>query len=467
MASPLQDPTAESSMDHAPIPAPENPSSSLSAPPGHPSPVPFDPSPPSPTQSQLLAQLTATSLLPAQTPSLILPPATPSELVDESPEVSRALTNWQAARDSVLSQMVTSQDIVTPATVPRVKAKTGGRRGRGGRRSMNQTPSQVDSGLEAVVSTPPGTIGRGKGRGRGRGGGRPRVRPIGSASGSKRKKTESDEEIKVVKVAKVTQDGSDSSETFTPLPTQSRSGRRIFKASTFTPVVIDLEASAELKPPPVYGAVTPMDRGKRGKKGHRKTGDASVCKNCGRGHSPASNMIVFCDGCNTPWHQYCHDKPIGNDVVLIEEKEWYCADCEVLREEQVQLKGKVSAEGMSLAEVRSSFILCRETLPPIAYISWRFVIETALFTNPSLLASCFPSSPCNQSPPGPTNLLRQPFVRAWHHHVFASSKLYRQSGCGGRGRNLRSLPRFRASSISQSGQRCAAPSRERRSRVSH
>jgi hypothetical protein len=362
MDSPLQNPTANWRMGLAPLPTPElNPSS------------PFDPSPPSPSQSQLLAQLTAPSLMLAQTRSLVPPSAGPSELADESAEVSRALTNWQAARDSVLSQMVTSQDIVTPATVPRVKAKTGGRRGRGGRRSANQIQSPVNRGLEDVVSTPLGATGylsgRGTGRGRGRGGGRPRVRPLGSASGSKRKKAESDEETQVVKVAKVTQDGSDSSETFTPLPTQSRSGRRIFKASTFTPVVIDLEASTGLKPPPVHGAVTPTGRGKRGKKGHRKMGDASVCKNCGRGHSPAGNMIVFCDGCNTPWHQYCHDKPIGHDVVVIEEKEWYCADCEVLREEQVQLKGTVSAEGMSLAEVPLPFILCRETLPPIAYRS--------------------------------------------------------------------------------------------------
>lgn len=38
-------------------------------------------------------------------------------------------------------------------------------------------------------------------------------------------------------------------------------------------------------------------------------------------------MIVFCDSCNTPWHQYCHDPPIGKDVVDIPDKEWICKAC--------------------------------------------------------------------------------------------------------------------------------------------
>ncbi len=305
--------------------------------------------PSAPTQLQPQPRSTTLTRLPAQGPSLVPPPSVLSAGQDDSAEVSRALTTWQAARESVLSQMVTSQDIVTPATVPRAKAKTGGRRGRGGRRSTNKIPGQVSSGPEAIVSTPRGgrgsISGRGRGRGQGRGGGRPRVRPIGTVSGSKRKRSESEDESKALK------DESESSETFTPLPTQSRSGRRIFQASAFTPAVIDLEASTDVKALPANGSTAPVERVRRGRRGYRKTGDASVCKNCGRGHSPASNTIVFCDGCNTPWHQYCHDKPISNDVVLIEEKEWFCADCEVMREEEVQLKGKVSAEGMSLAEV--------------------------------------------------------------------------------------------------------------------
>ena len=38
-------------------------------------------------------------------------------------------------------------------------------------------------------------------------------------------------------------------------------------------------------------------------------------------------MIVFCDGCNTPYHQYCHDPPISSEVIAILDKEWFCIEC--------------------------------------------------------------------------------------------------------------------------------------------
>lgn len=343
----LHEPTTEAPVDPALTQSSELIPSSLSMPPAPLSQSPLSGRlPPSPTQSQRPPRAITPSLLAARSPSLIFPPSVDTGPRHDSAEVSRALTDWHAARESVLNQMVTSQDAVSPATVPRAKAKTGGRRGRGGRRATNRIQGQLHSGAEGNVSTPVGasghtSSGRGRGRGRGRGGGRPR----GSGSGLKRKRGESEDEIRILK------NESDSSETFTPLPTQSRSGRRIFQASAFTPVNLDLEAGTEFKSVPINGAAGLVEREKRGKRGQRKAGDASVCKNCGRGHSPASNMIVFCDGCNTPWHQYCHDKPISNDVVLIEEKEWFCADCDVLQEERVQLKETVSAEGMSLAEV--------------------------------------------------------------------------------------------------------------------
>lgn len=341
ITEPFLDPAlAQISMLVAPTP-------SMPPVPSSPIPRPHHP-PPSPTHAQSLPHSsTPRPPLPAQSPSLLLPPSVDTGPRDDSADVSRALLNWHAARESVINQMVTMPDIVAPPTAPSsAKAKTGGRRGRGGRRSTTKSQGQ----LRGSPSTPllaGESSGRGKGRGRGRGSGRAR----GSASGLKRKRGGSEDEVKAPK------DVSDSSETFTPLPTQSRSGRRIFQASAFTPAELDLEDGTEFKTFAADEASgTPLSRGKRGRKGYRKAGDASVCKNCGRGHSPTSNMIVFCDGCNTPWHQYCHDKPISHDVVTIEEKEWYCADCDVLQEEHVQLKDTVSAEGMSLAEVGFSLL---------------------------------------------------------------------------------------------------------------
>lgn len=213
-------------------------------------------------------------------------------------------------------------------------------------------PDGEESVVTALNSSQPtgkvdGGIGRGKGRGRGRGGGRPRIHGVGSGPGrgSKRKRGQSEDE------EGAEHGDTDDSETFTPLPTQSRSGRRIFKASTFSPIAIDLEATAGTQARARNDVSGTAEGGKKVRKRYRKPGEASVCKNCGRGHSPRGNMIVFCDGCNTPWHQHCHDPPITAEVVRVEEKEWFCGDCEVLREEKIQLEGRVSAAGMSLAEV--------------------------------------------------------------------------------------------------------------------
>ncbi|KAL8645474.1 MAG: hypothetical protein Q9210_006686, partial [Variospora velana] len=253
-------------------------------------------------------------------------------------------------------------EYLTPPSRPIRGVKRGTARGRGGARKPKikvETPTAGDASL--LTATPPigtkGSAARSGGRARGAAatgrvnrGGRPRGSRAGtsSARGTKRKREPDSEEKD--------KDDSDVSEVITPLPTQTRSGRKIIQAN---PVVIDLDP----KPPPsqqpsaTVTAVEPQpaaaaaagSRG-RGKKRASRPGEASVCKNCGRGHSPASNMIVFCDGCNEPWHQHCHDPPIPRDVIRVEEREWFCADCLVLRDERAHVEGKVSAEGMSVVE---------------------------------------------------------------------------------------------------------------------
>ncbi|KAL8934366.1 MAG: hypothetical protein Q9216_005946, partial [Gyalolechia sp. 2 TL-2023] len=229
--------------------------------------------------------------------------------------------------------------------------KRGPARGRGSRKAKVKVETPDTGDVSIIASTPSG--GRGSARGRGRGGrvnrgGRPRGSRAGTSSGRgvKRKREEEDEK-----------NDSDVSEIITPLPTQSRSGRKIIQPNNFSPIVIDLEAKApaaatitRVKPPPANDEVRETAKVK-GKKRASGPGEASVCKNCTRGHSPASNMIVFCDGCNGAWHQFCHDPPIPREVIRIEEQEWFCADCLVLREEKAHTEGKVSAETLSLVEV--------------------------------------------------------------------------------------------------------------------
>ena len=147
----------------------------------------------------------------------------------------------------------------------------------------------------------------------------------------------------------------DSSEEITSLPTQSRSGRRITQVHTPNPIDQLEPGSSTSKPLKSLSFASPSELASSGQKAtkRKRVTMSAVCKNCGRGHSPQGNQIVFCDGCNTPWHQYCHDRPITPTVILEEEKEWHCGDCEVQAEEATYMDGRIPpSEGMGLAEKR-------------------------------------------------------------------------------------------------------------------
>ena len=219
-------------------------------------------------------------------------------------------------------------------------------RGRGTRRRGNHAASgtiTLASSVPGTLLTPPSYSNRSQGSGRVRGSRGSRGR--GSGRGGKRRRTGEGEAMS----------DSDASENFTPL-TQSRSGRKIIHATPSMPVIkIEDDTNAS----PLAGKSDGVAEGRgsgRKRGGYRKTpgGASAVCKNCGRGHSPLSNAIVFCDGCNTPWHQFCHDPPIGRDIVVIAEKEWFCSDCTVMKEEKVRLQGKVAGQNLSMLEVSQS-----------------------------------------------------------------------------------------------------------------
>jgi len=84
--------------------------------------------------------------------------------------------------------------------------------------------------------------------------------------------------------------------------------------------------------------------------------DSRICQVCQRGQSPATNMIVFCDGCNTPYHQLCHDPPIDNLVVTVVEAQWLCNLCDVRRVDKSVQTGE-SGESINDEDV-SSIISC-------------------------------------------------------------------------------------------------------------
>ncbi|KAL9102363.1 MAG: hypothetical protein Q9163_002485 [Psora crenata] len=291
-----------------------------------------------------------------QQPALV--PTTTHTSIDLS-IIDQQTPEWEAARESVLKNMVTSEVAGSTPTqkVSRGSCKTGGRRGRGGRRpkitiepaSGESVPTQATNAPTRAKSVNRGGRPRGSRAGFSSGrsinrGGRPRGSRAGLLAATirrgvkrKRKNALGDTEEEA--------DDTDASEEIN-LPMLSSSGRRITQANTFTSATTDLDAPT--KKSNTMPASQPPSAMKKPKM-KRIPGATAVCKNCGRGHSPSSNQIVFCDGCDTPWHQYCHDRPITPSVIQIEEKEWYCAICEVLRNERIHLAGRIPA-----AEVRET-----------------------------------------------------------------------------------------------------------------
>ncbi|USP73732.1 sphingoid long-chain base transporter rsb1 [Curvularia clavata] len=224
---------------------------------------------------------------------------------------------FEAKRAEILQSYVTSDKLPTPPP-----AVTTGRRGRGGKVS---TPSGLKT--EVGASPTPASSGRASARGRGRGrGGR-------GGRGGKRKRSDSDEESH----NDDDNDDSDVSDSYTPLPTRTKSGRSVNKPVAFVPVI----------PEPTQGV-------KRRKS--TKTLLAAKCKTCHRETDPANNRIVFCDACSTAYHQYCHDPPIDNEVVTVLEKEFLCTPCTRAKQTAVEsAQDLVAADDLSIDQKRAYF----------------------------------------------------------------------------------------------------------------
>lgn len=97
------------------------------------------------------------------------------------------------------------------------------------------------------------------------------------------------------------------------VPTMTKSGRQVLKPDTYDPAAED-------------------NARRRNRLDAARTTEQALCKRCTRMHSPASNQMVFCDGCNDPWHQRCHEPWIEDEVVRDPDVDWYCAVCAAKRE---------------------------------------------------------------------------------------------------------------------------------------
>ncbi|PRT56244.1 SWM histone demethylase complex subunit phf1 [Wickerhamiella sorbophila] len=83
-------------------------------------------------------------------------------------------------------------------------------------------------------------------------------------------------------------------------------------------------------------------------------GSGYVCKKCKRGNSSDKNEIVFCDSCNTPYHQLCHNPPIDQIVVAVREARWFCNQCEA-KQKIIPLETGQTGENLE-PEVRMAYL---------------------------------------------------------------------------------------------------------------
>jgi hypothetical protein len=99
--------------------------------------------------------------------------------------------------------------------------------------------------------------------------------------------------------------------------TTTKSGRHVLKPTAYNPAAMD----AASKKRPHYG---------------KRTAEQALCKKCTRMHSPATNQMVFCDGCNEGWHQLCHEPWIVDDIVRDQTRAWFCVACQAKRDQESQ-----------------------------------------------------------------------------------------------------------------------------------
>lgn len=104
--------------------------------------------------------------------------------------------------------------------------------------------------------------------------------------------------------------------------------------------------------------------------------ETHVCKICQRGNSPKFNQIVFCDECNTPYHQLCHNPQIDRIVVDVADAQWFCRDCQPRRRE-LPLETGITGEGLSL-EMKKTYLSSLSKAQLVELIEYAETLEPKL-----------------------------------------------------------------------------------------
>lgn len=243
---------------------------------------------------------------------------------------------YEDMRRSVMMSMRTTQNMELPATpvkpegrsrpstskrasvgsVASASANTPQPAAMAGTGTPPVTARKQKNGTPSIASAGKGSAGRGR-------------KPKAKVGAKRKRKNESSdeesssEESDVMSKLGDDESESDGSENITSFPKITQSGRSIVKPAQFVPEV--KEPSARKRGP------------------SQKKLEQTLCKRCGRGHSPSNNQIVFCDGCNLGWHQMCHDPPVSDAAVQDQDAPWWCAECSVGKEIEPKPAPPVSA----------------------------------------------------------------------------------------------------------------------------
>lgn len=75
------------------------------------------------------------------------------------------------------------------------------------------------------------------------------------------------------------------------------------------------------------------------------------CHICSRSGSPSHNKMIFCDSCDTPYHQHCHVPPVEDSTFTTNNK-WFCSTCKPPIVETVNQR--MIGQGLTVSQVASS-----------------------------------------------------------------------------------------------------------------